>query len=191
MMNTVANSFLAFGAVGIGVSTAIDVAIDRNGPDHGAWVYKHANTVPKAIKMVGAGLVIAGLGAKLLPQTRPVSNTLIGVGVGAIAAWGVTNWGWRLGMAAVLDARNGGLHWNPSDIAKNSFNRTHMMGREPLTAEKTFEDLMSRAQGHGPLDARIARGEFIPMWKPGEQPPGLRDSPGGSRNPLPSQAPLR
>ncbi|MCW2928578.1 MAG: hypothetical protein JWM86_2546 [Thermoleophilia bacterium] len=173
MQSVVANSFLAFGAVSIGASTAIDIAIDRNGHDHSAWVYTHANTVPKAVKAVGAGLVLAGLGAKLLPQTRPISNTIIKVGVGAIAAWGVTNWGWRLGMAAVLDARNGGLHWNPGDVAKNSLDRTHMMGREPQRAEKTFEDLMSRLQGHGPLDDRIARGDFIPMWKPGEPPPGL------------------
>lgn len=172
-MGPALRSFLAFGAVTIGASTAIDIAIDRNGHDHDAWVYTHANTIPRAAKNIGAGLVVAGLGAKLLPQTRGISNTLLKVGAGAIGAWAVTNWGWRLGMASLMDARDGGMHFNPGDIAKNSLDRTHMMGREPRTAERTFEDWISRAQGHGPLDERIARGDFVPVWQPGEDPPGL------------------
>jgi hypothetical protein len=166
-------SFLAFGAVTIGASTAIDVAIDRNGHDHDAWVYTHANTIPRAAKWTGAGLVAAGLGAKLLPQTRGVSNTLLQAGAGAIGAWAVTNWGWRLVMAMQFDARDRGLHWNPGDLAKNSLDRTHMMGREPGKYERMFEDAISRIQGHGPLDERIARGDFIPAWQPGDPPPGL------------------
>jgi hypothetical protein len=166
-------SFLAVGAVTIGASTAIDVAIDRNGHDHDAWVYTHANTIPRAAKWAGAGLVAAGLGARLVPQARGVSNTLLQVGAGAIGAWAVTNWAWRLGMASLFDARDGGLHFNPGDIAKNSLDRTHMMGREPGKYERLFEDTISRIQGHGSLDERIARGDFVPVWQEGEPPPGL------------------
>ncbi|MCW2924698.1 MAG: hypothetical protein JWM98_2102, partial [Thermoleophilia bacterium] len=61
----------------------------------------------------------------------------------------------------------------PGDIAKNSLDRTHMMGREPQAIERTFEDVASIIQGRGPLDRRIARGEFVPVWQPGDPPPGL------------------
>jgi hypothetical protein len=174
--NLMLRSALACGAIAIGTSTAIDVVIDRNGHDHDSWAYRHANTMPRAFKNAGAGLVVAGLGAALLPATRQAAAPLLRVGAGAIAAWAVTNWCWRLGMASLLDARQGGLHFNPGDIAKNSLDRTHMMGREPGTAEAWFEDRVSRLQGHGSLDERRARGDFLPVWREGEPPPGLPTS---------------
>lgn len=169
-------AFLGVSAVTMSTSAAIDVAIDRTGHDHGTWVYRHANTVPKAAKWIGAGLVVAGLGAKLLPATQGASKPLMQAGAGTIGAWFATNWGSRLLMAAQFDARNGGMHWTVSDIAKNSLDRTHMMGRSPGRMERAFEDTISRLQGHGPLDERIARGDFVPVWQPGDPPPGFNNS---------------
>lgn len=173
MSNLAIRSGLAIAAVTIGMSTAIDVEIDRNGHDHDSRAYQHANTVPRAAKYAGFGLLAAGVGASLLPATRSAAKPLLQVGAGAVGAWAVTNWGWRLGVAMLLDPRDGGLHWNPSDIAKNSLDRTHMMGREPGRLEARFEDAVSRAQGRGSLDERRARGDFIPVWQPGDPPPGL------------------
>lgn len=154
---------IVLGAAGIASATALDVAIDRSGHDHDAWAYRHGSLPTQVLGIGGAGLVAAGLGAKLHPATRAMGPTLLRLGAGAIAAWGAT-FAVRLGVGMLFDPAGRGMHWNPGDIAKNSIDRTHMMSRTSWPHERWVFDQVSRVQGHGPLDERMARGEFEPLW---------------------------
>ena len=157
------NAGVALGIAGIASATALDVAIDRAGHDHDSWAYRHGSLPTFALGIGGAGAVAAGLGARYVPALRGASPTLLKLGAAAIGAWGAT-FVVRLGVGMLFDPAGRGMHWNPGDIAKNSIDRTHMMSRTSHAHERWIFDRVSRLQGHGPLDARMARGDFEPLW---------------------------
>ncbi len=156
-------SGLALGTLGIASATALDVAIDRSGHDHDSVAYKLGRLPTYALGIGGAGIVAAGLGAKLLPATRGASPTLLKLGLGAVGAWGAT-YLVRLSVGMLFDAHGRGMRWNPGDIAKNSVDRTHMMGNTSRAHEKIVLGHISELQGHGSYDERLARGDFEPVW---------------------------
>jgi hypothetical protein len=163
-------SGIALAAAGIASATALDVAIDRSGHDHDSVAYRHGSLPTYALAGAGGALLAAGLGAKLLPGTRAFSPTLLKLGAGAIGAWGAT-FVVRLGVGMLFDPAGRGMHWNPGDIARNSIDRTHMMGRASHAHERVIMSWISQLQGHGSYEQRLARGEFEPMWHEGDPPP--------------------
>ena len=164
-------SGIALAAAGIASATALDVAIDRSRHDHDSTAYRFGSLPTYVLGGGGAALIAAGLGAKLLPGTRAISPTLLKLGAGAIAAWGAT-FVTRLGVGMLFHPAGQGMHWNPGDVAANAIDRTHMMGRKSHAHEHWIFDQVSRLQGHGPLDERIASGDIEPLWKAGDPPPG-------------------
>ena len=91
MPNLAITSGLMTAAVTIGVSTAIDIAIDRSGHDRESWTYQRVNRFLRAAKHAGIGLLAASLGASLLPSTRGAAKPLVQIDAGAVGAWAVTN----------------------------------------------------------------------------------------------------
>jgi hypothetical protein len=165
-------SGLVLAAAGIGTASALDVAIDRSGHDHASAAYK-AGSLPTYSLIIGGGaLLAAGLGAMAIPGARAASPTLLKLGAGALGAWAAT-FGVRLTIGMLFAPDGHGMHFNPGDIAKNSVDRTHMMGDVSRPHEHWFLDKVSQLQGHGSYDAREARGEFAPIWHEGDPPPAL------------------
>lgn len=164
-------SGIALAAAGIASATALDVAIDRSRHDHESWAYRHGSLPTQVLGYGGGALLLAGLAAKLHPATRLASPALLALGGGAAAAWAAT-FGVRLGIGMLFDPEGTGMHWNPGDIAKNSVDRTHMMGRTSMPHERWLLGMISELQGHGSFEERLARGEFEPLWRPGDPPPG-------------------
>lgn len=154
---------IALGAAGIASATALDVAIDRSGHDHDAAAYRYGSLPTQVLFGAGAALTAAGLGARMLPATRGASSTLLRVGAGALGAWGAT-FGVRIAVGMLFDPAGTGMRWNPGDIAKNSVDRTHMMGNTSRPHEKLVLGWLSERQGHGSYDERLAAGEFEPVW---------------------------
>ena len=165
-------SGLALGALGIASATALDVAIDRSGHDHDSAAYRAGSLPTQVLWKGGAGLVAAGLGAMVIPGLRSASPMLLKLGVGALGAWGAT-FAVRLGVGMLFDPQGRGMQWNPGDIARNSIDRTHMMGRAMRPYERVLLGAASEAQGHGTYDERLARGDFEPIWSEGDPPPAL------------------
>lgn len=162
---------LALGALGITSATALDVAVDRSGHDHASPAYRVASAPTKLLGFGGAALVAAGLGALAIPGARAAAPTLLKLGAGSLAAWGAT-FAVRLGVGMLFDAREGGMRFNPGDIAKNSIDRTHMMGAVSRPHERAALGWISQLQGHGSYDERVAAGDFVPVWRDGDPPPG-------------------
>jgi hypothetical protein len=163
---------IVLGALGIASATALDVAIDRSGHDHEAPAYKAGSLPTQVLGFGGGALVAAGLGALAIPGARAAAPTLLKLGAGALGAWAAT-FGARLAVGMLFDPQGTGMRWNPGDIARNSIDRTHMMGRASMPHEAAVMDWFSRAQGHGTLDERRARGDFEPLWKDGDPPPAF------------------
>jgi hypothetical protein len=163
---------LALGALGITSATMLDVAIDRSGHDHESPAYRAGSLPTKALGFGGGALLAAGLGALAIPGARAAAPTLLKLGGGALAAWGAT-FAVRLGVGMLFDPSGGGMRFNPGDVAKNSVDRTHMMGVTSRPHEHAVLDWISRRQGHGSYDERAAAGEFEPVWRAGDPPPGL------------------
>jgi hypothetical protein len=163
---------IALGALGIASATALDVAIDRSGHDHDAAAYRWGSAPTMALGFGGAALVAAGLGAKLLPGTRGASSTLLELGAGAAAAWGAT-FVTRNVVGMLFDPVGTGMRFAPGDIARNAVDRTHMMGRTSHPHERLVLGWISELQGHGSYDERLGRGEFVPVWQPGDPPPAF------------------
>lgn len=158
-------------AAGIGTATALDVAIDRSRHDHDSLPYRLGSLPTQVLGFGGGALVLAGLAANLHPATRLASSTLLRVGAGALGAWAATFTA-RLAVGMLFHPAGTGMHWNPGDIARNSIDRTHMMGRTSMPHERAALGAISQLQGHGSYEDRLARGEFEPLWRPGDPPPG-------------------
>ncbi len=163
---------LTLGALGIASATALDVAIDRSGHDHESPAYKLGSLPTQVLGFGGAGLVAAGLGAMAVPGLRAFSPTLLKLGAGALIGWGAT-FAVRVGVGMLFHPDGRGMKWNPGDIAKNSVDRTHMMGNTSRPHEKLILGKISELQGHGSYDTRLARGDFEPVWKPGDRAPAF------------------
>ena len=163
---------LALGALGIASATALDVAIDRSGHDHESTAYRLGSLPTQVLGFGGAGLVAAGLGAMAIPGLRTFSPTLLKLGAGALVGWGAT-FAVRIGVGMLFHPAGTGMKWNPGDIARNAFDRTHMMGNPSRPHEKLLLGTISQLQGHGPYEERLARGDFIPMWREGDPPPAF------------------
>ncbi|MCW2925274.1 MAG: hypothetical protein JWM98_2678 [Thermoleophilia bacterium] len=153
---------LVLGAAGIAAATALDVGVDRSRHVHDAPAYRYGKLPPTILEWGGAALLAAGGVARLIPATRGASPTLLRLGAGTLGAFAATL-GVRLAIGMLFSPADTGMHWNPGDIARNSVDRSHMMGRELYPQQKFFIDPVSRAQGHGSIDERAARGEFEPM----------------------------
>jgi hypothetical protein len=154
---------IGLAAAGIATATALDVAIDRSNHDHDGWAYQHGSWPTKALFRGGGALLVAGLAAKLLPATRGASTPLLKLGAASLGAWGAT-FAVRLGVGTLTSPHDGGFRWNPGDLAANAVDRCHMMSRETHAHEDLIFDWISRAQGHGSLAERTARGDFEPIW---------------------------
>jgi hypothetical protein len=161
---------LVLGALGIGSATALDVAIDRSGHDHDSPAYRWGSAPTRSLVIGGAALVAAGIGASLVPGARAAAPTLVRLGVGTLAAWGAT-FAVRLGVGMLFDPRDGGMRFDPGDIARNSIDRVFMMGHEPNVGHRVVFGAVSRLQGHGGYEERLARGDFVPKWREGDPPP--------------------
>lgn len=167
---------LALGTLGVASATALDVAIDRSGHDHDAPAYRWGSAPTYALGIGGGALVAAGLGALAIPGARVFAPTLLKLGAGTLGAWAAT-FAVRVGIGMAFDARGTGMRWNPDDLAKNSVDRTHMMGNTSRPHERAMLGAISELQGHGSYEERLARGDFLPVWKPGDAPPGLTSDP--------------
>lgn len=163
---------LVLGALGVASATALDIAIDRAGHDHDSAAYRYGSLPTQVLGFGGAAITAAGLGALALPGLRAAAPTMLRVGAGTLGAWAAT-FGVRIGVGMLFDPSRGGMRFNPGDIARNSVDRTHMMGNQSRPHERFVLDGISRLQGHGSYDERLARGEFEPVWRPGDAPPGL------------------
>lgn len=162
---------LVLGALGVTSATALDVAIDRSGHDHDSPAYRAGRLPTYALGIGGAAITAVGLGALAIPGARAVAPTLLRIGAGTLGAWAGT-FAVRLAVGMLFDPAGTGMRFNPGDIAKNSVDRTHMMGNRSRAHEQWAMDKISRLQGHGGYDERLARGEFEPVWRPGDPPPG-------------------
>lgn len=150
--------------IGIASATALDVAIDRSGHDHDAAAYRYGSVPTYLLAGGGAALGAAGLAALALPPTRAAAPTLLRLGAGAIGAWAAT-FGVRIAVGMLFDPTGTGMRWNPGDIARNSVDRTHMMGNVSRPHERYVLGRISELQGHGSYDERLARGDFVPVWR--------------------------
>jgi hypothetical protein len=167
---------LVLGTLGVASATALDVAIDRSGHDHESAAYRWGSVPTQALGFGGGALVAAGLGAMLVPGLRTASPTLLKLGAGTLGAWAAT-FGVRIAVGMLFDPTGKGMRFNPGDIAKNSIDRTHMMGNTSRPHERSMLGWISERQGHGSYDERLARGDFAPVWQPGDPPPGFVDRP--------------
>ncbi|MCW2920765.1 MAG: hypothetical protein JWL76_639 [Thermoleophilia bacterium] len=172
MPGLIAATGLALGALGIASATALDVAIDRSGHDHDSTAYRMGSLPTQVLGFGGAGLVAAGLGAMAIPGLRAASPTLLKLGAGALIGWGAT-FAVRIGVGMLFHPEGTGMKWNPGDIARNSFDRTHMMGHTSRPHEKLIIGKISELQGHGSYEERLARGDFEPMWHEGDPAPAF------------------
>lgn len=163
---------IVLGAIGVASATALDVAIDRSGHDHDSPAYRAGSLPTFALAIGGAAITAAGVGALAVPGARAAAPTLLRVGAGTLGAWAAT-FGVRIGVGMLFDPAGSGMRFNPGDIARNSVDRTHMMGNVSRPHERFVLDRISRLQGHGSYDDRLARGEFEPVWRPGDPPPGF------------------
>jgi hypothetical protein len=163
---------IALGAIGIASATALDVAIDRSGHDHDSAAYRWGGVPTRVLAFGGGGVLAAGLGARLVPSLAGASPMLLRVGAGAIGAWAAT-FAVRIGVGMLFDPTGTGMRFRPGDIAKNSVDRTHMMGVTSRPHERAALGWISEQQGHGSFDERLARGDFVAVWQPGDQPPGF------------------
>ncbi|MCB0878528.1 MAG: hypothetical protein KDC46_06060 [Thermoleophilia bacterium] len=161
---------LVLGTLGVASATALDVAIDRSGHDHESTAYTAGSLPTQLLGFGGGALVAAGLGALAIPGLRSTAApVLLKLGAGTLGAWAAT-FGVRLGIGMLFDPSGTGMKFNPGDIARNSIDRTHMMGRESMPHEQAIFNAISTLQGHGSYEERLARGEFAPVWQPGDQP---------------------
>ena len=167
---------LALGALGVASATALDVAIDRSGHDHDSTAYRWGSVPTQVLGFGGGALVAAGLGAMLVPGLRAATPTLLKLGAGTLGAWAAT-FGVRIGIGMLFDPMGSGMRFNPGDIAKNSIDRTHMMGNTSRPHERAMLGWISERQGHGSYDERLARGDFVPVWQEGDPPPSTIDPP--------------
>ena len=166
---------IGVGLAAIGVNAVLDRAIDVTSHDHRTVAYRIAMKPSRyaSYAIAGGALALAGIGllAGTSDQTRHLREPLlkvaggIGAGMGAAVAvrlgWGLTiapaQSGWRPGMQAVPHLRLG-------DLAANSVDRVHMMGRRPDLTRGIWQpfDWISRAQGHGPLAERT---DLVPVLR--------------------------
>lgn len=164
------------GGAGIGSVMVLDSIIDYTAHNHNTLAYSLAMKPSfKAFTYLaigGAVLAGAGLLAKLHPDTKEHSGTLMkigaGVGVGLLAtiafrlSWGMyvapAQKGWLPGMAARPHLRLG-------DLAANAVDRVHMMGRDPDLTGRNWKlwNTVSQAQGHGRLMERLD--DFAPVLR--------------------------
>lgn len=167
---------LAVGGAGIGSVVVLDSIIDFTAHNHNTLAYslamKPSFQAFKYLAIGGAVLAGAGLLAKLHPDTKEHSSTLLklgaGIGVGLLATvafrlnWGVTvapaHKGWLPGMPTKP-------HLRLNDLAANAVDRVHMMGRDPALTGRNWKlwDTVSKAQGHGPLMGRLD--DFAPVLR--------------------------
>lgn len=164
------------GAAGIGSVVVLDSIIDLTAHNHNSLAYslamKPSFTAFKYLAIGGAALAGAGLLAKVHPDTKEHSGTLLkvgaGIGVGLLATiafrlnWGMTvapaQKGWLPGMAAKP-------HLRLNDLAANAVDRVHMMGRDPDLTGRNWKlwDKVSQVQGHGRLMDRLD--DFAPVLR--------------------------
>jgi hypothetical protein len=166
------------GLAGIAGVSVIDRIIDASSHAHATGTYRLAMKPSATAAKVWAGASLALMGVGLLAsandRTKPYASTIAkvgaGVGVGLLAtvawrsAWGLAvapaQAGWKPGVQATQRLRLG-------DLAANAVDRVHMMGREPELTGRNWKlfDTISKLQGHGPLTAREAAGEFAPVLR--------------------------
>lgn len=151
-------------AVGTTATMALDLAIDSSGHDHSTFAYRAGEWPTRTLSYAAIGLGAVAGAALLLPATRaaakPIGALALATGLGLAATWGVRN---LYGMARSPSS----LEFDLGDVAKNSVDRCFMMDRDLKPFEHPVVDLVSRLQGHGPIDERIANGEFVERWTPG------------------------
>lgn len=167
---------LGVGGAGIASVAILDRIIDVTAHNHNSLAYSLAmKPSAKAFKYLaigGAALAGVGLLAKLHPDTKEHSGTLMkigaGIGVGLLATvafrlnWGLyvapAQKGWLPGMAAKP-------HFRFNDLAANAVDRVHMMGRDPVLTGRNWKvfNTISKLQGHGPLMERLD--DFVPVLR--------------------------
>lgn len=151
-------------AAGIATTLVIDRAIDTTGHAHDTTPYRVGTWPTGGLTYATLGLGALAAGAWLLPATRgaakPLATAALATGIGLAATWGVRN---LYGMTVSPSS----LNVEAGDIAKNSVDRTFMMDRDLKWFERPVVDLVSRVQGHGPIDERIADGDFVERWTSG------------------------
>ncbi len=167
---------LGVGGAGIGSVVVLDSIIDATAHNHNTLAYslamKPSAQAFRYLAIGGAVLAGAGLLAKLHPDTKERSSTLLkvgaGIGVGLLAtvafrlSWGMyvapAQRGWLPGMAAKP-------HLRLNDVAANAVDRVHMMGRDPVLTGRNWKlwNKVSQLQGHGPLVDRLD--DFAPVLR--------------------------